>query len=346
VKSKESTVSHQKNDRWSRREFLSTVAVAGSGALFGLQSNSLGAEPPPETTRLRLIRSAPICQAPQYASEELLRSEGFSDVQEVRVGADIGERIQALASGQGDILSTYAGPLIESIDAGGRIVTIAGLHVGCLELFGTDQIRTIRDLKGKTVALTSSVAQFFLTSVMSYVGLNPRKDIKWVIHSSSDAAKLMAEGKIDAYMALPPEPQELRAKKIGHVLVNSATDRPWSQYFCCMVAANREFIRKNPVAAKRALRAILKSTDVCALEPERTARFLVDKGYTKNYEYALGTLKEIPYGKWREYDPEDTLRFYALRMHEAGMIKSNPQKIIAQGTEWRFLRELKKELKA
>jgi NitT/TauT family transport system substrate-binding protein len=156
----------------------------------------------------------------------------------------------------------------------------------------------------------------------------------------------MAEGKIDAYMALPPEPQELRAKKIGHVLVNSATDRPWSQYFCCMVAANREFIRKNPVAAKRALRAILKSTDVCALEPERTARFLVDKGYTKNYEYALGTLKEIPYGKWREYDPEDTLRFYALRMHEAGMIKSNPQKIIAQGTEWRFLRELKKELKA
>jgi NitT/TauT family transport system substrate-binding protein len=323
-------VSHQKNDRWSRREFLSTVAVAGSGALFGLQSNSLGAEPPPETTRLRLIRSAPICQAPQYASEELLRSEGFSDVQEVRVGADIGERIQALASGQGDILSTYAGPL----------------HVGCLELFGTDQIRTIRDLKGKTVALTSSVAQFFLTSVMSYVGLNPRKDIKWVIHSSSDAAKLMAEGKIDAYMALPPEPQELRAKKIGHVLVNSATDRPWSQYFCCMVAANREFIRKNPVAAKRALRAILKSTDVCALEPERTARFLVDKGYTKNYEYALGTLKEIPYGKWREYDPEDTLRFYALRMHEAGMIKSNPQKIIAQGTEWRFLRELKKELKA
>ncbi len=306
------------NDQWSRRDFLTTAALAGAGAVLGLRSDALAAEPPPETTKIRLIRSAPICQAPQYASEELLRSEGFSDVQEIRVGADIAERIQALGSGQGDILSTYAGPLIENIDAGGRIVIIAGLHVGCLELFGTDQIRSIRDLKGKTVALTSSVAQFFLTSVVSYVGLNPRKDIKWVTYSSSDAAKLMAEGKIDAYMALPPEPQELRAKKIGHVLVNSATDRPWSQYFCCMVAANREFIRKNPVAAKRALRAILKAADMCAVEPERTARFLVDKGYTKNYEYALGTLKEIPYGKWREYDPEDTLRFYALRMHEAG----------------------------
>ena len=338
-------LSKRHNDQWNRREFLTTAALAGTGVVLGLRSDALAAEPQPETTKIRLIRSAPICQAPQYASEELLRSEGFSDVQEIRVGADISERIQALGSGQGDILSTYAGPLIESIDAGGRIVIIAGLHVGCLELFGTDQIRSIRDLKGKTVALTSSVAQFFLTSVVSYVGLNPRKDIKWATYSSSDAANLMAQGKIDAYMALPPEPQELRAKKIGHVLVNSATDRPWSQYFCCMVAANREFIRKNPVAAKRALRAILKSADMCAVEPERTARFLVDKGYTKNYEYALGTLKEIPYGKWREYDPEDTLRFYALRMHEAAMIKTSPQKILAQGTDWRFLRDLKKELK-
>jgi len=113
------------------------------------------------------------------------------------------------------------------------------------------------------------------------------------------------------------------------------------------VVANREFVRRHPVATKRALRAILKGADVCAREPERAARFLVDKGYTKNYGYALQTMKEMEmaYRQWREYDPEDTLRFYALRLHEAGMIKSSPQKIIAQGTDWRFLKELKKELK-
>jgi NitT/TauT family transport system substrate-binding protein len=71
----------------------------------------------------------------------------------------------------------------------------------------------------------------------------------------------------------------------------------------------------------------------------------VDKGYTDNYDYALQTLKDIPYGKWREYDPEDTIRFYALRLHEAGMIKHSPQKIIAHATNWQFLRELKKEMK-
>ena len=124
----------------------------------------------------------------------------------------------------------------------------------------------------------------------------------------------LAEGKIGAFMSFPPEPQELRARKIGHVMVNTMLDRPWSQYFCCIVAASREFIRKHPVATKRALRAILKAADVCTQEPKRVARFVVDKGYTKRYGYALQAIKEIPYNKWREYDSEDSVRFFSLRL--------------------------------
>jgi NitT/TauT family transport system substrate-binding protein len=128
-------------------------------------------------------------------------------------------------------------------------------------------------------------------------------------------------------------------------VVNSAIDKPWSQYFCCMVTGNREFVQKNPVATKRALRAILKAADLCAEQPERAARSLVDKGYAPQYDFALQLMKELPYGKWREFDPEDTMRFYALRLQEIGMIKSTPDKIISQGTNWRFLNELKQELK-
>jgi NitT/TauT family transport system substrate-binding protein len=93
-------------------------------------------------------------------------------------------------------------------------------------------------------------------------------------------------------------------------------------------------------------RAFLKAADLCASEPNRVAQRLVDTGYTPRYDYAFDALSELPYDKWREYDPEDTLRFYALRMREAGFIKSTPQKIIAEGTDWRFLNELKRELKA
>ena len=115
-----------------------------------------------------------------------------------------------------------------------------------------------------------------------------------------------------------------------------------------MVAVNQQFLRKHPVAGKKALGAILKAIDVCAREPERAARFLVDKGYSNQYDYALQAMKEMGmgYSKWRDYDPEDTARFYSLRLNEVGMIKSSPQKIIAQGTDWRFLKELKKEMKA
>jgi len=182
--------------------------------------------------------------------------------------------------------------------------------------------------------------------MLAHVGLDHRNDIRWITHSRDEAIRLLAEEKIDAYMIVPPVTQELRAKKIGHVVVNSTIDRPWSQYFCCMIAANREFVRKNPVATKRAVRAILKGDTLCALEPERSAKLLVDKGIATHYDYAVQMMKELPYGKWREYDPEDTVRFYSLRLNEAGMIKSSPQKIIAQGTDWRFWRELKKELKA
>lgn len=120
---------------------------------------------------------------------------------------------------------------------------------------------------------------------------------------------------------------------------------PGRSTFAVWWVGHREFVRKHPVAAKRALRAILKATDVCALEPDRAAHSLVDKGLVKNYDYAVQTMQEVPYNRWREYDPEGTVRFYALRLHEAGMIKSSPQKLIAQGTDWRFFKELKKELK-
>jgi NitT/TauT family transport system substrate-binding protein len=180
----------------------------------------------------------------------------------------------------------------------------------------------------------------------AYAGLNPSKDIHWVVHSHAQSMRLLAEGKVQAFLAFPPHGQELRAQQIGHVVINTSTDKPWSQYYCCMLVANRHFVRNHPAATKRAMRAILKATDLCAQEPERAARFVVENGYPKRYDYTLQTLKEVPYNAWRTYDPEDTLRFYALRLHEVGMIKSSPQKLIAQGTDWRFLNELKRELKA
>ena len=53
-------------------------------------------------------------------------------------------------------------------------------------------------------------------------------------------------------------------------------------------------------------------------------------GSRSDYDYALQTLTELPYDSWREFDPEDSMRFYALRLHEVGMIKSSPNALIAE----------------
>ena len=331
----------------SRRVFLARATAAGAVALFS-PPRIASAEPPPEITSIRFMHVPSICTAPQYVAEQLLRSEGFSDVNYVRAGSTA-EVAESVANGRADFCVKTAPYLIPQLDAERRIVVLAGLHAGCYELFVREKIREIGDLKGKTIAVSefNSSEHVFISSMVAYVGMDPRKDLHWLTaRTTSNAMQSFVEGKADAFLAFPPEPQELRAMKIGRVMVNTTLDRPWSQYFCCMVFASREFVERNPIATKRTLRAILKAADICAVDPESAARYLVAKGYEPRHEIGLEVLKSLPYARWRQSNPEDTLRFHALRLHEFGMIKSSPQKLIAQGTDWRFLNELKRELKA
>ena len=86
--------------------------------------------------------------------------------------------------------------------------------------------------------------------------------------------------------------------------------------------------------------------ELFVLDPERAARYIVAKGYEPRYEVALEVVKSLSYGRWRTHNPDDSFRFHGLRLREAGLVNTPPNKLIAQGTDWRFLNELKKELKA
>jgi len=288
-----------------------------------------------------------MCTAPTRLAEELLRLEGFREVEYLGSPTELGPNL--VAAGRADFTQWDVAGLIPMLDAGDPILILAGLHAGCQELFANDRVRTVRDLKGKRIAVSAmgNGDHIFISSILAYVGIDPKKEVTWITGSEvKGSMRLFTTGEVDAFMGFAPEPQDLRRQKIGHVIVNLLEDKPWSQYFCCIVAGNRDFVRANPVATKRVIRAILKGAEICANEPERAARYIVDKGFETRYEVGLEVLKSLPYARWRETDPEDTLRFHALRLHEVGMIKSSPQKLIAQGTDWRFLNELKKELKA
>ena len=331
----------------TRRRFLAGLSFAASAGLVRAPQ-LLAGEGGLETTSVRLAKKIPVlCNAPQYIADELLRAEGFTDIQYVTSGPGAA-LTKKISDGLIDCSMGYAGPNIIAVDAGEAIVNLAGVHVGCFELLGHGNIRSIADLKGKSIGITDkgSSEHVYLAAMLAFIGLDPNRDVNWVTSVSPPVYELFANGKVDAYFGFAPTPQDLRARHVGRVVVNSAVDPPWSQYFCCMLIGNRDYVRKYPIATKRVLRAILKAADLCASEPALVARRLADGGFTDRYDYALQGLSELPYDKWREYDAEDTIRFYSLRLHEIGMIKSSPQKIIAEGTDWRFLNELKRELKA
>jgi NitT/TauT family transport system substrate-binding protein len=341
-------MTHAQFDSVTRRAFSSGLVAAGAAVILRPGAQTFAAEPPPETTTLRLTHHKPACWAPQYVAEELLRAEGFSDLQYISTTGG-GHLDDLLKSGQVDITPGFSGRQIRSITPGDITVFLSGFHAGCYSLIASDRIGSIRDLKGKTVWVGDTPrasARVFFAVMLSSVGIDPDRDVKYLWISKTESQRLFAEGKIDAFMSFAPEPQAVRDKKIGRVLIDTNVDRPWSQYFCCLMVGNREFVARNPVSTKRALRAILRACDICALEPERAADILIEKKVRKTSERRdiVQALKEIPYGKWREFNPEDTVRYYALRLHELGMIESSPQEIIARNTDWRFLKELRDEL--
>lgn len=317
-----------------------------AGLLAGLVPRpSLALLPGLETRRVRLVHDPSICVTPQYLAEDLLRADGFTEVAFIEATDGLGMTL--LNSGGADMMLEFCGLYLKHIDAGRPLVMLAGIHTGCFEVFGGPEVRTLRDLKGRRIGVLGDGTpdHIFLASIMAHVGLDPRRDVHWEHAAQDDWIEMLETGKVDAIAGFPPLPQALRARGVGRLVLNTTTARPWSQYFCCMLGANREFVRRNPVATKSVLRAVLKGADACQEDPDAAARYIVSRGYIGDPDHARQAMRDIPYARWREIEPEDTVRFYALRMHESGMVRRTPNQLAAQSTDWRILNEVRRELK-
>ena len=328
----------------SRRDFLASASLAAAAGVLGARA-SLADEGPPEVTTIRLKKQTAICFAPLYVVEAFLLAEGFSDLQYSTAAPGLAD-VEMIVQGDLDFDVTFAGAIVHQVDFGWPLTALGGLHVGCYELFAHEPIRTISDLKGRRLAATNpnSGEHLYISIMATHIGLDAKQDINWVF--GPEAMEQFVAGEAAAFLGFPPQPQELRARGHTRVIVNTVLDQPWSQYFCCMIYGNRAWVRDHPIATKRFLRAMYKAAEFCTAEPELAAQQLADGRHTERYDYALETIQAIPYDLWHDYDAEDTMRFYALRLHEAGMIQTSPNALIAEGTDWRFINELKRELKA
>ena len=207
----------------TRRRFLTTLSLAGAAG-FIRAPRALAAEGVLETTSVRLSKIPAICYAPLYVAEELLRAEGFTDIRYVPTGINTPEGI---SRGEIDFGSNFAPVLIAALDRGMPITALGPVHLGCFEVFGNEGIHSILELKGKSVGVQAlgSPTHLFLSVIATNIGIDPGKDINWVTSGSVRPMQLFVDGKIDAFLGLPPEPQELRARHIGRVLLDSTVDR-------------------------------------------------------------------------------------------------------------------------
>ena len=130
----------------NRRQFLTAMSLAGAAGLVHAPLALAEEGGPLETTTVRLAKTDGLCIAPQYVADELLRAEGFTDIRYVDV-PETTTRVKAIASGEVDFSANFAAPLIVAVASGEPITFLAGVHVGCFELFGNDSIRSIADLK-------------------------------------------------------------------------------------------------------------------------------------------------------------------------------------------------------
>ena len=179
----------------SRREFLAGLSLAGAAGVLGTRQ-SLADEGPPETTTLRLPLTSSICLAPVYIADDLLRAEGFTDIR--RVPSSGGFSFPQMAGrGEIDFGATFAASVVFHLDAGQPITALTGVHSGCYELFAHEPIRTVSDLKGRLVGIQtlSSSGHLYLAIMAAHVGLDPHKDITWVVPPSGNAMEMLWGGR-------------------------------------------------------------------------------------------------------------------------------------------------------
>ena len=189
----------------SRRDFLATMSAAGAAGVLGPRG-SIADDGPPEVTTIRLPRDPSLCVVPAYVADDLLRAEGFTDIQYVPTSA--GFTVTRMAGrGEIDFGIVFATSVVFYLDAGESVTAVAGVHPGCFELFANERIQRVTDLKGKNVGIQAlrSGQHVFLSAIASYVGLDPANDINWVASLSPKPIDLFAEDKIDAVLAFPPE---------------------------------------------------------------------------------------------------------------------------------------------
>jgi len=280
------------------------------------------------------------------AAERYLRQEGFTSIEITDAATG-----PALASGKADMGVMFPPSLANSVQEGQRVVGLGGLHPGCVEIWAQQGIGSVKDLRGRTIVVRSKalsdLSYSYTAVVLKYAGIDP-KDVNFVVQADADLVRLYIEGKNDAVFVATTGAAALKANPAnkGHIVHSMVMDDPWSKLDCCILVTTQDWYRTNPVAAKRAVRAIFRAADFQPADRADAVELVTNKGLfggANNFDNVLTAANMVP-ANWRELDAEKSLRFYGQLLADVGLLKTSVDEV-AKALDLRILHELRTELK-
>ncbi len=295
--------------------------------------------PAPETTSIRL--AAGPCDAPLMAAERFLREEGFTDVQLSGPG-----QIATLTSAKADLSTIFVTEHAAAVDSGKAVVALAGVHPGCAELWAAPSVTSIAGLRGHTVSVPAKTADNIPYAMFSIAlknaGVDP-KDVNIVV--DANPLKAYLEGRSDAVFVAATGAVAMHANSAnkGHLILDQAMEKPWSEQDCCILVANGDWLRANPIAARRAVRAILRAADSLGKDRGDAVKLATDKGLfggSKSYEAVRAAANMVPLD-WRVLDLARSLRFHGGLMEQVGLVKMAADDIAAKGADLAILKDVR-----
>ena len=211
--------------------------------------------------------------------------------------------VQAMLGGELPIAGAAGSAAVDASLGGADIVMFGSMvKVPAFYIMALPEIKTIDDLRGKTVGVTrfGSSTDFTMRYVLRKQGLEPGKDVTLIQTGDLFAAAAMLRSK--TIVSAPfSSPTNLRAEEAGaRVLMNMGKAGVYFPHDAFM--ARRSFINANTDIVRRFLKAYSEAVHRLFVDKELSLRAIAKytrvtdaKTLDTVYQYALDYIDKIPY---------------------------------------------------
>lgn len=233
------------------------------------------------------------------------RAEGL-DAEIIRMTPDVS--VMAITGGDIDY-SMLFGLVVRSAVRGLPVRVVANfMDSSPLALIARPQFKSVKDLKGKTLGVSTfgATPEIAARMVFKEAGIDPEKEIK-VVALRTDDARMAAlkEGIVDVIVIAPPADVEMR--KLGFNVV-ARVDEVFKFPYVGL-GANTRKIKERPDEVKRTVKAMIRANRYIRENREGTIQVLNEWGGIK-IDSAAATYDS----SWKVFNPDGTISQEGLRL--------------------------------